>query len=292
MDLFQSKYYLYKSKKIDKYKSLMQFILFFVLIIFPNIKSYSLESNDIKNQNLQEENLENEEKTALPKVIEKIEMDYDNPPDTLNEMLEPLPKVGYFYEPIIKNIDITFDCSSIFQYSANKFAYKDEVINPEIGLGVLWKKGIYSIINLGYGSIETKTFPVDNHSINYKIYGPFWHLGLGYKIEYRRGNLIGIVFKYGGSYYSGETIKTKKQGMHAHWAKVVFDAKSKIFPFFNIFFGVELGLKFLFNHTKFDDRPKSYMIPNYGMNTNKCGLTYGLYLQYSFPLYKTFISVE
>ncbi len=277
---------------IKKGKIMNKLFFIFLLYFLPLINIHSLEQINNQNQ-LKPQPQEEETETNIPKIIEKIEIDYDNPPKTYYEMLEPLPKVKYYYEPFIKTLDLTLDFSSLLQYLSNEFAFNDRIINPELGLGILWKKGIYTSISGGYSIIECKTIPRDDYSFKYSVDGPFWHIGIGYKFEYKNDNLIGFIFKYGGSYFNkiAEKKDIKLEGLHAHWIKFIIDAKSKIFKNFNLFFGVELGLKVLLHQVKPEDKLECFMIPNYGMNTNKFGLTYSIYLQYSIPFYKEYISI-
>ncbi|MCP3659132.1 MAG: hypothetical protein GY830_01960 [Bacteroidetes bacterium] len=282
--------------KYCKYKSLnsllLKILLISILVYIPLKKSYSLPEEISQNQNNKNDEEEKEDNTQ--EIIEKIEINYDNPPSTYFEMLKPLPKIKYEYETFIKIIDITIDLSFPFQYLLNKFHYKDEVINPQVGLGILWKKGIYTLIDGGYSIIECDTIPKDDSSYKYNINGAFLEIGLGYKFEYKKDNLIGFIFKYGGSYFSkkAKTKNINKEGVHAHWLKLILDAKSRIFRNVNLFFGAQLGLKYLFYEVKIEDKLKKFMIPNYGMNDNKFGITFGIYLQYSIPMYKDYLTVN
>ncbi len=225
------------------------------------------------------------------KVIEKLEIKYDKGPESLKDMLAPMPEINYEYTPLIKDITLSTEVGTFIQYAINKFSHNHIIINPNAGIGLLWKGWLYTGIGGGHGIIKAKTLPESDRSKKYEVSGPFLNFMLGYKYAYSEDNVIGITLEFGGTYYKQyvKFTKYKKDKNTAYWIRLLFDTKSRIFDNANLFIGTQIGIKLLVRKSKTPKLSK-FVVPYYGTSTNKIGLTGSLYLHYTIPLYRKFVS--
>ncbi len=226
-----------------------------------------------------------------PEVIEKLKVEYDKGPESLKDLLDPMPKANYQYTPIIKDITLSTEIGTFMQYAINKFSHNHSILNPNAAIGLLWKGWLDTSISGGYGIVTAKTLPESDRSKEYKTSGPFLNFMLGYKYAYSEDNVIGITLEFGGTYYKQYLKSTnyKKDKNTAYWIKLLLDTKSRFFDNTNFFIGTQIGIKLLVRKSK-TPKLKKFIIPYYGASTNKIGLTGSLYLHYSIPFYRKFIS--
>ncbi len=261
---------------------LLRIIIFFLLLGKINLGYAHSTKDSLGNENVKP-----------IEVLPPIERKFDTSSKSIDSILESPKFKQNFYRPFFRSLDFSLEYGGILWDLFQRLNRRDKILSLKGGIGLFLKWGIYGSVTFGYSHIQSKGIPKHKKLPKYTTKGFHTRIGTGYYFEYLRGGIVGLSLRYGISVFDGSVENsTEKNMMKAHYLDIIIDTKGKIIQRWNFYLGIFGGIQFLLQHDSLNNNIKNYLIPGYGRNVNKTGVVGGLYIQYSIPFYKTYISAK
>lgn len=193
---------------------------------------------------------------------------------------EPQEKVP-FYQGVQVGVDVAGLMSK---------AFGSDAFVTELGIEVSLQNRFFPVLEVGYGGLDTTN---EETGIYYKTSAPFFRVGVGYNVFYKKPHLPGrmtVGVRYGFSSFEydlqapdlvdpnwGHTsVPFVYEGMktNAGWLEVVLGMKTNVFKDF--YMGFDVRYRSRMSMTKHENS-EPYYIPGYGRGKpSNFGITYNL----------------
>ena len=169
-------------------------------------------------------------------------------------------------------------------------AFGSDILSAEVFAEVNLKNRYFPVIEIGYGSTDTTS---DETDIHYKVSAPYFRIGAGYNVFYRKPYLPGqfiVGLRYGYSSFSYDidapsltdptwgnvSIPLAYNGVKTNvsWAEIVASLRTNVWKNFYMGFSVRYRARL---SMKKNDNSEPWYIPGFGKNnSSNLGITYNL----------------